>query len=114
VVTEEKSFHLKNARVGGKIREFPAMKQIRLSGREAAVVRTLGFGVPLTGAEVVENTRIAAEDLVDILNGLMEVGYVESTPFAEQTTLATMPTTEFEVNSSYLHELKAALGLHRR
>ena len=90
------------------------MKQIRLSGREAAVIRSLGFGLAVNGTELLENTRIAIDDLSDVLSGLMEVGYVESTPFAERTSPEALPTTEYEVNSAYAHELKAALGLHRR
>ena len=90
------------------------MKQIRLSGREAAVIRSLGFGLAVPGDELLENTRLAADDLSDVLSGLMEVGYVESTPFAERTTPEALPTTEYEVNSAYAHELKAALGLHHR
>lgn len=89
-------------------------KQIRLSGREATVVRSLGFGLAVSGEELLENTRIALDDLADVLSGLMEVGYVESTPFSERTTPEVLPTTEYEVNSAYAHELKAALGLHRR
>lgn len=89
------------------------MKQIRLSGREASVIRSLGFGLGVNGADLQENTRIAAEDLVDVLNGLMEVGYVECVPFAEQTTVNALATTEYEVNSAYSHELKAALGFGR-
>lgn len=89
------------------------MKQIRLSGREASVVRSLGFGLGMNGKELEEHTRIDAPDLVDVLNGLMEVGYVECTPFAEQTTAAALPNTEYEVNSAYAHELKMALGLGR-
>ena len=61
------------------------MKQIRLSGREASVIRSLGFGLAVNGAELLEDTRLAAEDLSDVLSGLMEVGYVESTPFTERT-----------------------------
>ncbi len=90
------------------------MKQIRLSGREVAVIRSLGFGLAVSGTELLENTRIAIDDLSDVLSGLMEVGYVESTPFAERTSPEALPTTEYEVNSAYTHELKAALGLHRR
>ncbi len=90
------------------------MKQIRLSGREGAVIRSLGFGLAVNGAELQENTRLAAEDLADVLSGLMEVGYVESTPFTERASPEALPTTEYEVNSAYAHELKAALGLHRR
>ena len=90
------------------------MKQIRLSGREAAVIRSLGFGLAVSGTELQENTRLAADDLADVLSGLMEVGYVESTPFTERTSPEALPTTEYEVNSAYAHELKAALGLHHR
>ncbi len=96
--------------------KFPIsiMKQIRLSGREVAVIRAIGFGLPLTGAEILEHTRMAPEDLVDVLNGLMDVGYAECTPHAEHTAIESFAVTEFEVNSAYAHELKAALGFHRR
>ena len=90
------------------------MKQIRLSGREITVIRFIGFGLSVTGAELLENTRLPADDLTDVLNAMMDVGYVESTPFAERTTIEAMPTTEFEVNSSYSHELKAAMHLTKR
>jgi hypothetical protein len=90
------------------------MKQIRLSGREAALIRALGFGLAVPGAELLETTRLSDEDLADVLNGMMEVGYVESTPFVEKTDAAGLVTTEFEVNSAYVHELKAAIGFHRR
>ena len=90
------------------------MKQIRLSGREALVVRSLGFALAMPGPELVEHSRLSEEDLVDVLNALMEVGYVECTPYAEHTAVEALPTTEYEVNSAYAHELKAALGLHRR
>ena len=50
------------------------MKNIRLSGREATVVRSLGFGLGMNGTELVEHARMPDEDLVDVLNGLMEVG----------------------------------------
>lgn len=89
------------------------MKNIRLSGREATVIRSIGFALSTNGNELAENTRLSPDDLVDVLNGLMEVGYVESTPYAEQTTLAALPTTEYEVNSAYAHELKSALGFGR-
>ena len=86
------------------------MKQIRLSGREGTVIRSLGFGLGMNGTELQEHTRLSPEDLVDVLNGLMVVGYVECTPFAEETNIAALPKSEYEVNSAYSHELKAALG----
>ena len=90
------------------------MKQIRLSGREATVIRFIGFGLAVTGTELLENTRLDAEDLTDVLNAMMDAGYVESTPFAEKTTIEAMPATEFEVNSAYAHELKTAMHLNKR
>ncbi len=90
------------------------MKQIRLSGREVTVIRFIGFGLSVTGAELLENTRLAADDLTDVLNAMMDVGYVESTPFTEKTTVEAMPGTEFEVNSAYAHELKSAMHLTKR
>ena len=89
------------------------MKQIRLSGREATVIRFIGFGLARTGTELLEDTRLEAEDLTDILNAMMDSGYVESTPFTEKTTVAAMPTMEFEVNSAYAHELKASIHMNR-
>lgn len=77
------------------------------------MIRSLGFALGMNGTELVEHTRIEAAELVDILNGLMEVGYVECTPYAEQTSVSALPTTEYEVNSAYSHELKSALGLGR-
>jgi hypothetical protein len=90
------------------------MKQIRLSGREASLIRALGFGLAVPGSELLEKTRLSDEDLADVLNAMMEVGYVESSPFVEKTSAAALATTEFEVNSGYVHELKAAIGFHRR
>ncbi len=85
------------------------MKQIKLSGREMVVLRAIGFALPLSGAEIQEATRLADEDLSDVLNGLMVVGYVESTPYAENIPAERVRETEFEVNSAYAHELKEAL-----
>lgn len=89
------------------------MKQIKLSGREATVVRAIGFALPLPGAEIQEITRLSDEDLTDILNGLMVVGYVEPTPYSEQVSIERVRETEFEINSAYAHELKTAIGRGR-
>lgn len=85
------------------------MKQIKLSGREAAVIRAIDFANGNTGEELEEHTRIHAEDLVDILQGLIDVGYAEAVPFVERVDLTTYRTTTFEVNPSYALELKEAI-----
>lgn len=90
------------------------MKQIRLSGREVAVIRAIGFGLARPGPELLEATKLSDEDLAEVLSAMMEVGYVESTPFAERTEAADLATMEFEVNSGYMNELKAAIAFGRK
>ena len=84
------------------------MRQIRLTGREATVVRAIGFTEPVPGAEIQDFTRMEPEDVTDALNSLMSAGFVESIPFYNQVEMAEMPVTMFEVNPSYVHEIKLA------
>ncbi|MDP9254088.1 MAG: hypothetical protein M3O66_03990 [Verrucomicrobiota bacterium] len=85
------------------------MRQIKLTGREATVVRAIGFTEPMLGAEIQDFTRMEVEDVTDTLNGLMSVGLVESIPYSEQVQLAEMPVTTFELNPGYVQGLKEAL-----
>jgi hypothetical protein len=85
------------------------MRNIKLSGREASVVRAIGFTSSMLGAEIQDFVRMESEDVTDTLNSLMAAGFVESIPYFEQIQLAEMPVTAFEVNPAYSHELKRAL-----
>jgi hypothetical protein len=85
------------------------MRHIKLSGREATVVRAIGFTEPMMGAELQDNTHMALEDVTDALNSLMSAGFVESVPYYEEVQLAEMPVTAFELNPAYASELKQAL-----
>ena len=85
------------------------MRNIKLSGREATVVRSIGFAEAMMGAEIQDSTRMEVDDVTDTLNSLMSAGYVESNPFFEQVQIAEMPVTAFEINPAYVHELKQAL-----
>jgi hypothetical protein len=85
------------------------MRQIKLTGREATVVRAIGFTEPMLGAEIQDFTRMEVEDVTDTLNGLMAVGLVESIPYSDQIQLAEMPVTTFELNPGYVQGLKEAL-----
>lgn len=85
------------------------MKQIKLSGRERAVLRYIDWSTGTPGQEIMENTRIEPDDLVDVINGLMEVGYIEMVPYADKTTVETFREKTFEVNPSYALELRAAM-----
>ena len=85
------------------------MRMIKLSGREASVVRAIGFANSMLGAEIQDNVKMESDDVTDTLNSLMAAGFVESIPYAEQIQLAEMPVMAFEVNPAYSHELKRAL-----
>lgn len=85
------------------------MRNIRLTGREASVVRAIGFAEAMMGAELQDHTRMEAEDLTDTLNSLISAGFVESVPYSEEVAMAEMPITAYELNPAYAHELKEAL-----
>ena len=85
------------------------MRSIKLTGREATVVRAIGFTESMLGAEIQDLTHMELEDVTDTLNGLMAAGFVESVPHCEDVQLAEMPVTAFEVNPSFVHELKHAI-----
>lgn len=88
---------------------FDVMRQIKLTGREASIVRAIGFTDSMLGAEIQDHVRMESDDVVDTLNSLMAAGFVESIPYSEQVELAEMPVTAFELNPAYTHELKRAI-----
>ena len=86
------------------------MRRIKLSGRERAVLKAIGFAEGAPGTELVEHTQMPTEDLTDVINALLGAGYVESKPYREQVTEAEMPATQFEVNPGYVHELRESMA----
>jgi hypothetical protein len=85
------------------------MRTIRLTGREASVVRAIGFTQSMLGAEIQDFTRMESQDIADTLNGLISAGFVESIPYSEHVDLTQVPMTAFEANPAYVHELRRAL-----
>jgi hypothetical protein len=85
------------------------MRNIKLTGREASVVRAIGFTDAMLGADIQEYTHMEAEDVTDTLNSLLSAGFAESVPYYEAVDLAQMPVTSFQINPAYAHELRAAL-----
>jgi hypothetical protein len=88
------------------------MRHIKLSGREATIVRAIGFAEAMMGAELQDQTHMDVEDVTDTLNSLMSAGFVESVPYCEEVQLAEMPVTAFELNPAYAQDLR--LALYRR
>jgi hypothetical protein len=85
------------------------MRNIKLSGREATLVRAIGFTEPMMGAELQDQTHMDSEDVTDTLNSLMSAGFVESVPYYDEVQLAEMPVTAFELNPAYANDLRLAL-----
>ena len=85
------------------------MRNIKLTGREASVVRAIGFADGLLGSEIQEQTHMDPEDVTDTLNSLLSAGFAESVPYRDLVSLAEMPQTTFELNPAYAHQLRAAL-----
>ena len=86
------------------------MRQIKLTGREATIVRAIGFTESMLGTEIQDHARMESEDLTDTLNSLLAAGFVQCIPFAEQIELAEMPVTAFEINPAYAHEIRLAIA----
>ena len=85
------------------------MKKIKLSGKEIAVVRTIDFAMGTVGSEILDRTKIEVDELVSIINGLMDVGFLECVPHSEHLTGETLKGATIEVNPGYAHELRAAM-----
>ena len=84
-------------------------REIKLNGRELGIMRTIGFGLGVPGSEIQDRTNIDAEDLCDVLNTLLDIGYVETPTAKERVSLQEMPAETFEINPSYAADLKIAM-----
>ena len=84
-------------------------REIKLNGRELGIMRSIGFGLGVLGREIQERTNIDPEDLCDVLNTLLDIGYLETPTMKERVSLDEMPTETFEINPSYSGDLKAAM-----
>ena len=85
------------------------MKQIKLSGRELAVLRAIDYATGSTGTEIQEKTSIDGADVAEILNALCEIGYSEVYPLVDVVTATNYAESRFEINPSYALQLKEAM-----
>jgi hypothetical protein len=86
------------------------MRNVKLSGREASIVRAIGFTESALGAEIQDTTHMEPEDVTDTINSLLAAGFIESVPYSDEVEMAEMPVTAFEINPAYVHELRQALA----
>ena len=85
------------------------MRQIKLTGREQAVIKSIDYASGSTGSEIGARTQIEPGDLADLLHSLCDIGYLEPTPYTELITFSNHKDLRFEVNPAYAQELKAAM-----
>jgi hypothetical protein len=90
------------------------MKALKLTGRERAVLRHIDETSGSTGTEIQAQAHIDEPDLVDVLNGMINAGFVEAFApgetliYVQEISLSTMSTTRFEVNPAYAAILRQA------
>ena len=85
------------------------MKVIKLSGRERSVLRAIDFANATPASDILATTRLEPSDMVDILNGLTDVGYVEPVPYVDSIGVEQIETHSYEVNPSYAQQLRNAM-----
>jgi predicted transcriptional regulator len=84
-------------------------KPVKVSGREGAVLRAIGFGLGVPGEDLAERLQMDRTDLADVLNSLIQTGYVEVASMKQTVDTADFGTETFEVNPSFVNDLKEAL-----
>lgn len=85
-------------------------KDINLDGTEISVVKAIGLGGgEISGEALVAKVPDLGEaELIDTLQGLVSVGYVDADSHAFHTS-EQFQKTHFSVNSGYSRELRTAL-----
>ncbi len=86
------------------------MRSIKLTGREATIVRAIGFTDAMMGGEIQDMTKMELDDITDVVNGLMSAGFLESVPYKEEVSTAEVMATAFELNPAYAHDIRRALN----
>ncbi len=91
------------------------MREVKLSGRERAVIKAIDEASGSTGQEIHERSNIAADELSDVLNGLVNSGYLEayapgeSLPLVQEIREENALASRYELNPSYTFEIRAAM-----
>jgi DNA-binding MarR family transcriptional regulator len=86
------------------------MRLLKFSGRETAIIRAIDFATGTSGAEILVKTRIEPQEALDILNSLLDAGYIETNPpQQEHVERRAFYATHFEVNPAFVHQLKKSM-----
>ena len=73
------------------------------------MMRSIGFGQGVTGAEILDRMPMSAEELVDVLNSLLSAGFIETGSTKESGTSANFAAENYEINPAYSTDLRDVL-----
>lgn len=85
------------------------MRAINLDGAETTVLKALGSSAGLSGELLADRAQgLEGSELLDTLQSLISLGYVESDKDSLQD-LDALKKANFHINSGYLKEIRQAL-----
>ena len=90
-------------------------REINLSGGEISILKALGLsGAPVQGKMLVERSDMEPAEFLDMLDGLITIGYVLSSK-VNVNNMEDVEHAFFRVNPSYARDLRDATrpGLRR-
>ena len=86
------------------------MRSLRLSGREAALIRGIGFNDSISSAELLQVSSMELDEFLATVNALLASGVIETLPFREHVSADDLGQISMEVNPACNFELRQALS----
>ena len=84
-------------------------REIKFNGRELAIMRAIGFGLGVSGTELQERMNLPDDELVDVLNTLLDMGFIETTTMKERVAITDYTNENFEINPSYASDVREVM-----
>lgn len=90
------------------------MSEINLNGGEISILKTIGLGgTSISGAQLVERVDMEDAELIDALEGLVALGYVQANRVGIRTVDA-VKSAIFRVSQAHARELRDSVYPSRR
>jgi len=90
------------------------VSEINLNGGEISILKTIGLGgTSMAGAQLVERIEMEPAELIDALEGLIALGYIQANRVGIRTMDA-VKSASFRVSQAYARELRDAVYPSRK
>lgn len=90
------------------------VSEINLNGGEISIVKTIGLGGTLmSGGQLAERMDMEAAELIDALDGLVALGYIQANR-VNIRTMDALKSASFRVNQEHARELRDAIYPSRK